>query len=78
MFDSHSSRLIVFSPSPENCKEFKKDGIPAYNMPTWLLSELYEVCKLSEYECLSEAKIEDRWLKFGGVAQYVLQRNDAL
>ena len=24
VFDSHSSRLIVFSPSPENCKEFKK------------------------------------------------------
>ena len=49
VFDSHSSRLIVFSsPSREDCKEFKKDGIPAYNMPTWSLNELYNVRKLSE------------------------------
>ena len=50
VFDWHSSRLIVFSsPSRENCARFVKDSILAYNMPTWSLSELYEVGKLSAY-----------------------------
>ena len=64
--------LLVSSPNPKNYKEFHKlNTVKRLFMPIWTWEEIQE-CKNILYSSLPEEKVEELFMKWGGIPRFVL------